>query len=103
MDETPCFGHNPFPPADGKYCGAGRAKFGVRSPMKLARSFFQLLIVIALTAVVRTAYPCSFAAGYFHQVMRLRGTVVGVTRVICGIRSDGRGTGCQARCEAHAV
>jgi len=48
--------------------------------MKLARSFFQLLIVIALTALVRTAYPCSFAAGYFHQVMRLRGTVVGVNR-----------------------
>ena len=36
--------------------------------------------MFALLAVVRTAYPCSFPIGYFYQVTRLRGTVVGVNR-----------------------
>ena len=49
--------------------------------MKSARSFSRLLIVIALMAVVRATYPCSQARiGYFHQVTRLRGAVVGVNR-----------------------
>ena len=49
--------------------------------MKSARSFSRLLIVIELIAVARATYPCSQALiGYFHQVTRLRGIVVGVNR-----------------------
>jgi hypothetical protein len=42
------------------------------------RSLPRLLLVAALMlSVVSQAYPCSWAIGYFHQITRLRGTVVG--------------------------
>ena len=36
------------------------------------------VILLALLLLVPPAYPCTWAVGYFHQVTRLRGTVVGV-------------------------
>ena len=36
-----------------------------------------LLIAFFILVVVAQAYSCSWATGYFHQVTRLRGTVVG--------------------------
>jgi hypothetical protein len=42
------------------------------------RSLPRLLLVAALIPfVVAQAYPCSWAKGYFYQVTRLRGKVVG--------------------------
>jgi hypothetical protein len=35
-------------------------------------------LVLELMALMPAAYPCTWAVGYFHQVTRLRGTVVGV-------------------------
>jgi hypothetical protein len=37
-----------------------------------------LTILLTLVLLVSAAYPCTWAQGYFHQVTRLRGTVVGV-------------------------
>jgi hypothetical protein len=37
-------------------------------------------VIVALLAIVPLAYPCSWAIGYFQQVTRLRGTVVGVNK-----------------------
>jgi hypothetical protein len=39
---------------------------------------FRLSAVVALIASVQAVYACTFATGYFHQITRLRGTVVGV-------------------------
>jgi hypothetical protein len=35
-------------------------------------------VALALTVLLPAAYPCTWAVGYFRQVTRLRGTVVGV-------------------------
>jgi hypothetical protein len=37
-----------------------------------------MMILMALLLLVPAAYSCTWAEGYFHQVTRLRGTVVGV-------------------------
>jgi len=42
------------------------------------RSSFLVFVVAALLALMRAAYPCTLPFGYFHQVTKLRGTVVGV-------------------------
>ena len=44
------------------------------------RFIIPTLIFAALLLHVQRAYPCSWAIGYFHQVTRLRGTVVGTNR-----------------------
>ena len=41
-------------------------------------SFCRVLLAWALVFQAQQALPCSFATGYFHQVTRLRGTVVGM-------------------------
>lgn len=38
----------------------------------------RLLFAIVIAVLVPSTFACSFPVGYFHQVTRLRGTVVGV-------------------------
>jgi hypothetical protein len=42
------------------------------------RSFFRLIVAVGLVIQAEQAISCSFSVGYFHQVTRLRGTVVGM-------------------------
>jgi hypothetical protein len=47
--------------------------------MKLTRRFGTgTSILAAVLLIVPGAFPCTWAVGYFHQVTRLHGTVVGV-------------------------
>ncbi len=41
-------------------------------------TLLRVFTLVALITLIRAAYPCSLAIGYFYQVTRLRGTVVGV-------------------------
>jgi len=43
-----------------------------------ARSRIRTSIFAGLLLIVPAAYPCKWAIGYFHQVTRLHGNVVGV-------------------------
>jgi hypothetical protein len=42
------------------------------------QSQHSLLVIVALAAVIPSAFACTWAQGYFHQVTSLKGTVVGV-------------------------
>jgi len=44
-----------------------------KSPIKSV-----LCVFLLITALTRAVFPCSLIEGYFYQVTRLRGTVVGV-------------------------
>jgi hypothetical protein len=44
------------------------------------RFALRAIILAAIVFQVQTAYPCSWAIGYFYQVTCLRGTVVGMNR-----------------------
>jgi hypothetical protein len=54
----------------------------MRSRKPYVKREFALRIVILAVLIfqVQLAYPCSQAIGYFHQITRLRGTVVGTNR-----------------------
>jgi hypothetical protein len=43
-----------------------------------SRVLQRMVVVLGLVVLTSAAYPCSWAIGYFHQVTRLRGKVVGV-------------------------
>jgi hypothetical protein len=44
------------------------------------RFVLRAIILAALVFHLQLAYPCSWAIGYFHQITRLRRTVVGMHR-----------------------
>jgi hypothetical protein len=46
--------------------------------MKAMTRFCRIALLAALVFRVQQAFPCSWAIGYFHQVIHLRGTLVGM-------------------------
>lgn len=43
------------------------------------RSLFRIIVVVGLVIQAEQAISCEFSVGYFYQVTRLRGTVVGMS------------------------
>ena len=51
-----------------------------KKPAIMGRLVLRAIVLAALLFQVQLTFPCSWAIGYFHQVTRLRGTVVGMNR-----------------------